>query len=47
VLSVTDGNARAESLYASVGFERTGETEPLRAGSSLRNAKMEKRLTAG
>lgn len=47
VLSVTDGNARAESLYASVGFARTGESEPLRDGSSLRNLRMEKRLAAG
>jgi ribosomal protein S18 acetylase RimI-like enzyme len=41
-LWVTDGNTRAMALYESEGFERTGITEPLRAGSELVNVQMEK-----
>ena len=36
VLGVTRGNSAAESLYESLGFEPTGETEDLRPGSTLR-----------
>jgi GNAT superfamily N-acetyltransferase len=42
-LWVTDGNERAEALYARNGFVRTGITGPLRDGSSLRNVEMSKR----
>lgn len=33
VLSVTEGNAAAESLYLAAGFEFFGDPEPLREGS--------------
>lgn len=36
VLDVTEGNAPAEQLYASAGFERTKGTRELRTGSPLR-----------
>lgn len=34
-LAVTVGNDTGEHLYARAGFEPTGETEPLRPGSNL------------
>jgi ribosomal protein S18 acetylase RimI-like enzyme len=34
-LSVTDGNEQARGLYEHYGFVDTGESEPLRDGSSL------------
>lgn len=37
VLSVTETNTQAIALYQSRGFALTGEDEPLREGSSLRN----------
>lgn len=39
-LSVTETNAAAFALYRSRGFELTGESEPLRAGSPLLNLTM-------
>lgn len=39
-LWVTDGNERAEGLYRSRGFVRTGKREPLREGSPLWNVEM-------
>lgn len=39
-LWVTDGNDRAEALYRSRGFARTGTREPLREGSPLWNVEM-------
>jgi ribosomal protein S18 acetylase RimI-like enzyme len=39
-LSVTETNAAAIALYQSRGFVLTGEAEPLRPGSSLRNLMM-------
>jgi len=39
-LSVTETNAPAIALYRSRGFELTGESEPLRAESPLRNLMM-------
>jgi len=46
VLSVTTVNAEAISLYKSNGFVPTGETEPLRQGSSLESQTMEAKLNA-
>lgn len=40
VLSVTETNAAAIALYQSAGFSLTGESKPLRAGSTLRNLEM-------
>ena len=39
-LTVTETNAAAIALYESAGFQLTGESEPLREGSPLRNLKM-------
>lgn len=39
-LSVTQTNTAAIALYQSRGFVLTGESQPLRAGSSLRNLSM-------
>jgi ribosomal protein S18 acetylase RimI-like enzyme len=39
-LTVTETNAAAIALYESAGFRLTGEFEPLREGSPLRNLKM-------
>ena len=39
-LSVTETNAAAIALYQSRGFVLTGEAEPLRSGSPLRNLTM-------
>ena len=39
-LTVTETNAAAIALYESAGFRLTGESEPLREGSPLRNLKM-------
>lgn len=36
-LSVTETNTRAQQLYESRGFVLTGDDEPLRNGSTLRN----------
>lgn len=46
-LSVTEGNDRAVALYRSFGFELTGEHEPLREGSRLRNLEMVRELRSG
>jgi ribosomal protein S18 acetylase RimI-like enzyme len=43
-LSVTVGNDGATRLYQRMGFEDTGEREPLRAGSPLRLMKMRAKL---
>ena len=43
-LAVTIGNDAGESLYAKAGFEPTGETEPLREGSELSCAWLERSL---
>lgn len=39
-LTVTETNDAAISMYKRVGFEFTGNDEPLRAGSSLKNLEM-------
>jgi ribosomal protein S18 acetylase RimI-like enzyme len=39
-LSVTESNVNAIALYTSRGFELTGEWQPLRPGSPLRNLTM-------
>jgi ribosomal protein S18 acetylase RimI-like enzyme len=39
-LTVTETNSGAIALYESAGFRLTGESEPLREGSPLRNLKM-------
>jgi len=39
-LSVTQGNQAAQRLYERFGFACTGESEPLRPGSELRNLTM-------
>ena len=41
-LAVTIGNDIGERLYANAGFEPTGETEPLRDGSELTCAWLER-----
>lgn len=43
-LAVTIGNDVGEHLYARAGFEPTGETEPLRDGSELSCAWLERPL---
>lgn len=43
-LAVTIGNDAGEHLYAKAGFEPTGETEPLREGSELSCAWLERSL---
>jgi ribosomal protein S18 acetylase RimI-like enzyme len=43
-LAVTIGNDAGEYLYAKAGFEPTGETEPLREGSELSCAWLERSL---
>ena len=44
VLSVTEGNAAAESLYRAAGYRPTGGSEPLRDGSPLKCAELAKEL---
>ncbi len=43
-LAVTIGNDVGEQLYAKAGFEPTGESEPLREGSDLTCAWLERSL---
>ena len=43
-LSVTAGNSPAERLYRQAGYEPTGESEPLRDGSTLSCVRMAKQL---
>ena len=43
-LAVTIGNDVGEQLYAKAGFEPTGESEPLREGSELSCAWLERSL---
>lgn len=45
-LSVTEGNEVATRLYQEAGFSLTGEAQPLREGSPLRNLSMAKQVAA-
>lgn len=44
-LDVTETNTDAIALYTALGFTFTGDTEPLRAGSSLKIATMRRSLS--
>ena len=46
-LSVTEGNAGPLALYRSRGFALTGQLEPLRAGSRLKNLFMRRARSKG